>query len=918
MLKINWLIDDPELVPFFEGVNTFCKEYLGEAPNTDYADVNRLQVFSDPIEAYPVLTWWEVALIDTALFQRLRNVRQLGLAHLVYPTLGYSRFEHTIGMLARLKQVLSSINDNCKIHFDEAGALLNPDQLAAVRLAVLAYNLGHCAFGHISTHAMENLLGDTDYPSTKYITNGFRRLSGSNTKIFRAIAATIVSCPAFVEFLEKLHIPEATTPSQIRILARNSAYLILGLPLPRQPETLYLAQLMNSALDVSKLDYVPREAHLSGINVGLSLGWLSANLYVTRLPETHTPTGLRKRIQHFPANSLFSVLSLNTGGQFALEEFFLARLALHEKIAMHPKIRACGAYAEDCLSRLPNANPKFKRVHQWLYLKEAITEFPNMNILSEQGVGGNNESWGPTGKDIGLDRISRRDLPSRAYAFGFQNSIVEPVTMGKDITTGEATPIQRFIQAIRSDALPFRDAIKNELSKIQTMLPHVELESLEDAPILIETPLAPNIMNGTDTVHIPLPSRLSFQWHMPVEEILEHYSEKRALGYVFSQRQYLPYVMLAAERAAWDMYKVICVQDNFLSKHVDERASEIKELHKSGYYNNVRELQPVSEYLASIDAQAMVTAIATKLGTYYSRAEQRVTPASVTNYIGQFPHDLQDVALKWLQHVEYIELGDLGAFTFQAFNQLLAQPLFVDAKKVALCPLGSTVDSASRMGYDLRNILIKDLASVFPDKSIDVLPLVQALGEKHDGYILFDDNINSGLQAINIMSKYLDAPLPKERQLNEDHAHELSSELKDEIMKKPLGFAYTVAVHDACERLKKSLVVDLGFDPERIACVEGKRLTKDHRIFSGKLSPFVHERRKELKDFLAKVAVSILEQENNTTQRAEQLALGYHNSEGMTVFSYNCPTSTVTALWIAGQYGGQSWEPLVKRSRRSS
>jgi hypothetical protein len=81
-----------------------------------YASVELQNVFADDLEAYVQISrnrgiprgfkvindpiWftirvesWELVVLDSPIIQRLRDIRQLGLAELVYPSAGYSRFE---------------------------------------------------------------------------------------------------------------------------------------------------------------------------------------------------------------------------------------------------------------------------------------------------------------------------------------------------------------------------------------------------------------------------------------------------------------------------------------------------------------------------------------------------------------------------------------------------------------------------------------------------------------------------------------------------------------------------------------------------------------------------------------------------------------------------------------------------------
>ncbi len=82
------------------------------------------------------------ALIDTAPLQRLRGVRQLGLAHLVYPGGGHSRFEHSLGVYALGRLLLGHL-------FARSGRrYLTPEDGYAFLAACLLHDVGHYPFSH--------------------------------------------------------------------------------------------------------------------------------------------------------------------------------------------------------------------------------------------------------------------------------------------------------------------------------------------------------------------------------------------------------------------------------------------------------------------------------------------------------------------------------------------------------------------------------------------------------------------------------------------------------------------------------------------------------------------------------------------------------------------------------------------------
>ena len=81
----------------------------------------------------------EVELMDTPEFQRLRGIRQLGTAYLVFPSAVHTRFEHSLGTSWMAHRILQSVRRSQDIPSDEE---------IPIRLAALLHDITHIPFGH--------------------------------------------------------------------------------------------------------------------------------------------------------------------------------------------------------------------------------------------------------------------------------------------------------------------------------------------------------------------------------------------------------------------------------------------------------------------------------------------------------------------------------------------------------------------------------------------------------------------------------------------------------------------------------------------------------------------------------------------------------------------------------------------------
>src|SRR5438552_12535134 len=81
----------------------------------------------------------EVELMDTREFQRLRGIKQLGTAYLVFPSAVHTRFEHSLGTSWMAHRILESIGRTSTIP---------PDEATLIRVSALLHDITHIPFGH--------------------------------------------------------------------------------------------------------------------------------------------------------------------------------------------------------------------------------------------------------------------------------------------------------------------------------------------------------------------------------------------------------------------------------------------------------------------------------------------------------------------------------------------------------------------------------------------------------------------------------------------------------------------------------------------------------------------------------------------------------------------------------------------------
>jgi HD superfamily phosphohydrolase len=254
--------------------------------------VTRPKRIFDPIHRFIELDAGEVALLEAPAMQRMRRLRQLGLAYLAYPSAEHSRFSHALGALATGTRALEALRIHSPEAFDSDVEFAAQRQL--LRASLLLHDVGHGPF----SHASEAVLGVRHEART----------------------AEILALPEIDAALAALGVDRA------EVLA-----LIVGTSTTHP----VLRELVSGPnLDADRMDYLLRDAYFTGVASG---GYDSEQLIASL------------RVLHVNGRP---ELGIDGRGVVALESFVLARYMMFASVYFHHTTRAFERVLVNVLRRL--------------------------------------------------------------------------------------------------------------------------------------------------------------------------------------------------------------------------------------------------------------------------------------------------------------------------------------------------------------------------------------------------------------------------------------------------------------------------------------------------------------------------------------------------------------------------------------
>lgn len=249
---------------------------------------------------------FEIELINTPLIQRLRQIHQTAQTFLTYPSAIHTRFEHTLGVTAQIRNLINALQDKFKTSGKKLG-LLDDLLTRTLRISAILHDCGHGPLSHTS----EEIYGNYPVMQTLKKQDPFKTAGPGeilsyfiiNTKIFNRILRDIAT-DIDIDFE----------------LMKNA---IVGFS--DKPENNYKIDMIHGPFDADKIDYLFRDGHFSGLPLQIDLDRLYYAIDISNVKSS-------KR------------LTIDWGGISSVEQILFSKMTLFPSVYHHHKVRAC-----DCM-----------------------------------------------------------------------------------------------------------------------------------------------------------------------------------------------------------------------------------------------------------------------------------------------------------------------------------------------------------------------------------------------------------------------------------------------------------------------------------------------------------------------------------------------------------------------------------------
>ena len=213
-----------------------------------------MKVINDAIHGQFKLEGVAQDLLSTPEMNKLSHIKQLGLAHLVFPGAHHTRFEHSLGASHIAGRMADSLS-------------LDDIDAATLRVAAMLHDVGHGPY----SHTLEHILAERGGMDHMEVTKGI--ILGEYDVIVDGEGESIDERRAIPDILEDNGLDPKLVSSLITgPYAAGTERSFLSWTEGREDfsgEDKTLAQLVHGPVDCAQLDYLLRDSHFTGVRHGV-------------------------------------------------------------------------------------------------------------------------------------------------------------------------------------------------------------------------------------------------------------------------------------------------------------------------------------------------------------------------------------------------------------------------------------------------------------------------------------------------------------------------------------------------------------------------------------------------------------------------------------------------------------------------
>ncbi|WP_448649002.1 phosphoribosyltransferase-like protein [Pseudomonas corrugata] len=865
----------------------------------------------------------EVVILDSPLLQRLRFVRQLGVAHWVYPGAVHTRFEHTLGVVHQMQQLITALNAAAQIEKSESRALISKSEAQLLRLCALLHDIGHAAFSHVSEKSLESL-PEFATLSREFSNDLSMEDRGEDKQLSEMLAYYIVRSPAMRNLLDaalkhyRADLELFTNDEKnLNSVIEKVSLALIGRKIDNKRPLIH--ELISGPFDADKLDYLSRDAKLSGTPSLLDIPRLVQKIAVRVMPAADLPQDIAGQIQideDDGENHDAWLFGVKVSGKSILDELQLARMLAYAKIYRHPKVIAIEQMIRAFIEAIAKiTDPKQLLVFLYTQADDALIGLGQAELREAMKVSRATPriKTALSQAEAALKAIRERRLWVRA--FQLNNSDImgryEIGSEGMDLFRADIDHPQareEFVRRVRDETFNLLQMNILDISPSRSQLDSmIMIRVLNSSSGETQTGRAYIIPKSGSPVQFSRYVRAQGSW-------VEQYMSDQPKAFIFSPSDIADAVFMAVERVVRKFYNWK------LSSWIEESSKRDKKIIKKlkrkippeGWKGIPFDIRPMPDRLKNQDVIRKLE----KFDEMRSSFQEPDAPAWANDYPSQtIPREQRTRA--WLHQFDNDEHVNCALHLLESFKMLTRYDTTATLDKFFeqnpefrgawVVPFGDAKDSGAVQAY-----LIAGHSHV---SQLGTLDDYEQRGQGRP-LIILDDFIGSGGQATDILAAWF-----KRTDLRKDLGEQrdaLTPKIATCLKESKIAFVFVSgwdqgiqAIRDVTQKLELSALVFCNLEERDIPFAQQSLLKAKVPV------PVIDSFLLRCQEIGADLVRSEPGKEQLSDEKVLERSLGYGGKAMLMASFVNVPTQTLTAIWMSGKADNVPWSPLLRRRKKS-